>query len=154
MNKIKVAKQLVKLAKRLVAGSETYYDEDSNDITQELNEAEARGYKYILDDTGSYFHRVIACKDFSDVKKGDIGGLIDLSSTLSQKGNCWIYDDATVKEGAEIYGNAKIKDVAVVGGMKCQVSGDAIVSGCDVWDCKISGKAFVDYDIEDEEITE
>jgi hypothetical protein len=30
---IKVAKELVKLAKRLVTGSETYYDEDSNDIT-------------------------------------------------------------------------------------------------------------------------
>jgi UDP-3-O-[3-hydroxymyristoyl] glucosamine N-acyltransferase len=76
-----------------------------------------------------------------------------LSSTLSQKGNCWIYDNATVKEGAEIYDNAKIKDNATVGGMKCWVFDDAIVSGCDVWDCEISGKAFVDYDVEDKEIT-
>ena len=151
---VKVAKELVKLAKSLIDDSEKYYDDDSNDITQELNAAEARGDKYILGDTGSYFHRVIACKDFSDVKKRDIGGLIDLSSTLSQEGNCWIYDDATVKEGAKIYNNAKIKDCAVVGGMKCQVSGDAIVSRCDVWDCEISGKAYVDYDVEDKEITE
>ena len=64
---IKVAKQLVKLAKSLIAESATYYDEDSNDITQELNAAEARGDKYILNDTGSYFHRIIACKDFGDI---------------------------------------------------------------------------------------
>lgn len=37
---IKVAKQLVKLAKSLIAESATYYDEDSNDITQELNAAD------------------------------------------------------------------------------------------------------------------
>jgi hypothetical protein len=48
-----------------------------------------------------------------------------LSSKLSQKGNCWIYDDATVKEGAEIYGNAKIKDNAIDG--KSAIYGDSII---------------------------
>ena len=30
---VKVARELVKLAKSLIADSQTYYDEDSNDIT-------------------------------------------------------------------------------------------------------------------------
>ena len=58
--------------------------------------------------------RIIALKDFSDVKKGDEGGLIEKENNLSQKGECWVFGDAQVcrrtmvSGAAEISGNAKI----------------------------------------------
>lgn len=53
--------------------------------------------------------RLIALKNFSDVKKGDLGGLIDESSTLSQDGDCWIYSGSVVIRDSKIDGNAKVR---------------------------------------------
>ena len=39
-------------------------------------------------------YRIKAVKDFSNVKKGDIGGYIEGEKNLSHDGNCWIYDNA------------------------------------------------------------
>ena len=41
-------------------------------------------------------YRVKALKDFSNVKKGDIGGYVECESNLSHNGKCWIYDNAVV----------------------------------------------------------
>ena len=61
-------------------------------------------------ETGRYIkvplHRIRATKDFSDVKAGDFGGFIQDESNLSQEGDCWIYDEAKVYDGAVIEGNA------------------------------------------------
>ena len=61
-------------------------------------------------------YRIIALKDFGDVKKGDIGGFIQKESNLSQEGNCWIYDDATICGEAKIYGNAQVRNNAHIDG--------------------------------------
>ena len=50
------------------------------------------------------FYRIKALKDFGDVKKGDIGGLIEAEKNLSQEGNAWVYEDARVS------GNARVTD--------------------------------------------
>ena len=93
------------------------------------------------------FYRVKALRDFNDVKKGDIGGYVESEKNLSQLGDCWIYDNAVVRDNAKIYNNAVIRDYATVchdariwGDSKilnyCQiygnveVCGDAVVCNC------------------------
>ena len=82
-------------------------------------------------------YRIEALKDFSNVKKGDKGGFVESENNLSQKGNCWIHNDAKVYgdaviadnakvygyawvfENAEIYGNAKVyENVEIYGNAK------------------------------------
>ena len=58
-------------------------------------------YELIPSDMEGLF-RIKALKDFSNVKKGDIGGYVESEKNLSQDGNCWIYDNAVVM------GNAKV----------------------------------------------
>ena len=72
--------------------------------------------------------RIIALKDFIEVRKGDKGGLIEKESNLSQEGNCWIY------EFAKVSGNARVSDNAIVAENakvyeKAQISGFACVWG-------------------------
>ena len=67
--------------------------------------------KYKTEKEG-YMLRIIALRDFSNVKKGDVGGLIEKESNLSQEGDCWVYygamvfEDAVVSDNARVYGNA------------------------------------------------
>lgn len=60
------------------------------------------------------FYRVVALKDFSDVKAGDKGGYIEKEENLSQWGKCWVYDNALVCDDAIVKGNAKIKNNAKI----------------------------------------
>ena len=53
-------------------------------------------------------HRIIAVRDFDDVKKGDLGGFIESERNLSHKGNAWVYDNAMAYDNAQIDDNAKI----------------------------------------------
>ena len=78
--------------------------------------------------------RIIALKDFSDVKKGDEGGLIEKENNLSQKGECWVYKDAKVCEYARVYRNAKVCGRACVSDY-ASIYGKAIVSE----NAKVSG---------------
>ena len=63
---------------------------------------------------GKTLYRIRALKDFDDVKKGDLGGYIENHNNLSQKGNCWIYDDAKVYDDARVFGNARVYEDAEV----------------------------------------
>jgi UDP-3-O-[3-hydroxymyristoyl] glucosamine N-acyltransferase len=62
----------------------------------------------------------MACKDFSDVKKGEFGGLIESEKNLSHDGDCWVsknamvYDDAMVYDNAYVWSHAKVYDRAKV----------------------------------------
>ena len=40
---------------------------------------------------GRILHQIKAIKDFSDVKKGELGGWIEKEMNLSQDGNCWCF---------------------------------------------------------------
>lgn len=75
--------------------------------------------KYELTDETRKFrehtlHRIRALRDFSDVKAGDLGGWVESEYNLSQDGNCWVYDDATVHGNAEVFNNAIVRDYAEV----------------------------------------
>lgn len=59
-------------------------------------------------------HRIEALRDFGDVKKGDKGGYVENEDNLSQRGNCWIYDNAVVYSNAKVYGNAVVREDAKI----------------------------------------
>lgn len=65
--------------------------------------------EFIINNSGIKLYRIKALKNFSDVKKGDLGGYVQKERNLSQFGD------------AQVYGNA-------------QVYGDVIASGERVYD--------------------
>ena len=72
-------------------------------------------YKTKLDpETGLL--RITALKNFSNVKKGDRGGLIEKEENLSQDGDCWIYEEARVEGDAVVFGDAKVEGNAKICG--------------------------------------
>ena len=62
----------------------------------------------IIDVDGRTLYRIEALKDFNDVKKGDKGGYVEDEENLSQRCNCWIYDNAMVCDDARVYGDAVV----------------------------------------------
>ena len=70
-----------------------------------------------------WLHRIRALSDVRpDVPKGHLGGYVQCEENLSQKGTCWIADDAVVCDNARVYGSAWI-------GNKSHISGQAVISG-------------------------
>jgi len=88
--------------------------------------------------------RITALKDFSDVKKGDKGGLIEKEENLSQEGDCWVYEDAKVYGDARVSGNAVVYANAKVYG-KAEIFRDARVYDCAYVsdNARVSGNAIV-----------
>ena len=100
----------------------------------------------ILRDGNRVLYRIRALKDFNDVKAGDLGGYVASVKTLSQEGDCWIYDDAcacdysyvcdnatlrgnaVIKHRASIHHNAQLQDDVIVGG-DAYVLGDSCLTG-------------------------
>lgn len=93
--------------------------------------------KYDLIREGNLF-RIIALKDFSNVKKGDLGGVVENRNNLGQQGNCWIHENAKVTGKAEVRGDAEVSGDAKVYST-AYVSGNALVSG----DAEVTGNAKV-----------
>ena len=89
-------------------------------------------------------YQIEALKDFSNIKKGDLGGWIEKESNLSQQGDCWVscrarvYDNAIVSDNAWVFGNAQVSGCAWVSG-NARVFGNARVSG-NAW---VSGSAII-----------
>lgn len=69
---------------------------------------------------GCVLHRIMALRDFGNVKKDDLGGWVESEDNLSHDGNCWICDDAIVRNYAEVCG-----DVIVCGAV--EILGDAVI---------------------------
>ena len=57
-------------------------------------------------------YRIQALRDFSDVKKGDLGGFVESEDNLSQEGDSWIYDMAQAVEKSRVEGDACLRDCA------------------------------------------
>lgn len=69
--------------------------------------------KYKLTDETKIFcgkplHRIVALRDFGNVKEGDRGGWIEKEENLSHGGSCWVDDNAKVYDNAKVCGNAEI----------------------------------------------
>ena len=105
MNKnVKIAKELVKLAKNLIAldeegdgGGFQFYHDQENHEQEMLDLAQKQGKKYILHHKDRFgLWRIQACKDFINkstgkkIRKGDGGGLIKSEKNLSHEGSCWV----------------------------------------------------------------
>ena len=95
--------------------------------------------KYELIREQSLF-RIVALKDFSNVKKGDLGGLIEKEGNLDQQGNCWVYGNARIIGDAFVGNNARVSGNAFVGD-KARIIGNAFVGD----NARVSGNASV-YD--------
>lgn len=87
----------------------------------------SKKYKLVKDNSSSLY-RIEAVRDFDDIKKGALGGLVEGEHNLSQEGNCWVYFDAQVYDTARVYGNAKIYGPSLVY-EDSTVYGDAKVFG-------------------------
>ena len=77
---------------------------------------------------GVELHRIKAIKSFGDIKDGDLGGWIESEKNLSQCGDAWVFDNASVFGHAWVCGNARVEGNATVCG-NARVGGDATVSG-------------------------
>lgn len=90
---------------------------------------------------GTVVYRIRACADILPyIQKGDIGGYVESCLNLSDKGSCWIADDAVcygkaiisgkalVYDDAQVFGNAQVFDHATVS-RKASVFGNATVYG-------------------------
>lgn len=128
--------------------------------------------KYILTDetiqcNGHTLRRIKSVSQFGTVNCNDLGGYIESEENLSHDGNCWVYNNAKVYDGAKVYGNARIYNDAIVesgaqvfddarlfenaavGDGACiyeyaQILGNAVVEGAKVYGCaRIDEKAYV-----------
>ena len=59
---------------------------------------------------GRTLYRIMASKDFGDVRKGELGGWVQSENNLSQKGNCWIYNNAKCMDNARVFDNSLMFD--------------------------------------------
>ena len=114
-----------------------------------------KSWKYILIKDEScqcqslgYF-RIKSLKDFSNIHKNDIGGFIRGYHNLSQKGDCWIYNDAEISGKASVSENAQVSRSAIIIG-HAQVLGNAFVSG----NARVFGLSMVTEDFNVSEIYE
>ena len=82
--------------------------------------------KYELVQEGNLY-RIIALRDFSNVEKGEKGGLVQSEDNLSHEGDCWVSDNAIIFGTAQISDNAVISGNARVG--KAWVFDNAVISG-------------------------
>ena len=101
-------------------------------IRASVNEGR-RVKKYKLTDetinhNGRTLHRIVALKDFGDVKKGEEGGFIEKEENLSHDGDCWVSGNVKVYGNAMVYGDARVSGKARVS-ENAKVSGNAWVYG-------------------------
>lgn len=118
---------------------------------------EERKYKLIESSRawlyGRPIYRIQALRDFSDVKKGDLGGFVESEGNLSQEGDCWIYDmaqameksrvedDACLRDCSKMYGSSLLKDKAQLQGCARMIQYACLADNAVAIDTEISGFA-------------
>ena len=110
------------IAEALNLDLEINIDEIQNKRQVTQNDKFALTDESIVLDNKTKVYRIIALKDFADVRKGDLGGFVESESNLLMRGNCWIYDNAVVCGTSLVADNAAIRDNA-------RVEGNAFVCG-------------------------
>ena len=71
--------------------------------------------KYTMKKEGALY-RIKALRDFDNVKKGQLGGLIEKEDNLSHSGDSWVFGNAQVSGNARVFGNARVSGNAGVSG--------------------------------------
>lgn len=95
--------------------------------------------------------RVVALKDFADVKAGDRGGIILYTEgriknnwPLSQEGNCWLYDNAILDAKGSVRGDAQVMGSATVWGTSVVKHDACIYDRAFVRDSVVQGASIVE----------
>lgn len=108
---------------------------------------------------GRPLYRIQALRDFSDVKKGDLGGFVESEANLSQMGDCWIYDmaqaveksrvedDACLRDCAKMYGSSILKDKAQLQGCARMIQYACLEDNAVAIDADILGFATITGDV-------
>ena len=108
---------------------------------------------------GRPLYRIQALRDFSDVKKGDLGGFVESEANLSQMGDCWIYDmaqaveksivegDACLRDCSKMYGSSFLKDKAQLQGCARMIQYASLEDNAVAIDAEISGFATITGDV-------
>lgn len=108
---------------------------------------------------GRPLYRIQALRDFSDVKKGDLGGFVESEANLSQMGDCWIYDmaqavdksrvegDACLRDCSKMYGSSIIKDKAQLQGCARMIQYACLEDNAVAIDADILGFATITGDV-------
>ena len=73
-------------------------------------------------------YRVVALRDFGDVKAGDRGGYVSNGRILSHEGDCWIGEEAAALGTVTVSGNARLEGWAAIWD-DVELSGNARVYG-------------------------
>ena len=63
---------------------------------------------------GLKLSRIMAIRDFGNVKAGELGGYIYREWNLSHYDTCWVSDNAQVRGNAYVGGSAQVRDSAIV----------------------------------------
>lgn len=97
---------------------------------------------------GRTLHRIVALRDFGNVKKGDLGGFVEKESNLSHANTCWIYDDGIVFGESKVCEGSEVRDNAVVCGTstiweRTRIFENAYVCDSIIGRSKIPGNASV-----------
>lgn len=72
---------------------------------------------YIVIMFGTKLYRIVALRDFGNVKAYELGGYVEDESNLSHEGDCWIGENAKVFDHATVTGSALVSgDAQVYGG--------------------------------------
>ncbi len=110
-----------------------------------------KGMKYVMfkENPMDNQWRIMACKNFGTVKKGDVGGYVHSKKTLSHDGLCWIHDHAVVMnhskiiEDAQVYGKANVTYYSTVKG-RARVGDNAFVTkSCISDDAQVIGNSCI-----------
>ena len=98
----KISKLIIRAQDR-IALLDTHYSNNKYEITDIV------GYRF-----KKKVYRIRALKDFSDVKKGDLGGFVSSYENLSQYGDCWIYDNAAIIDNALLENDSTVHNMTIV----------------------------------------
>ena len=95
--------------------------------------------KYKLTNTtirymGRKLYRIKALKDFSDVKKGDLGGWVFSKNNLSQEGDCWIYNNAKCMDNARVCDDSCMYDYSVMRNNSCMYDSSRMYDNTRMYD--------------------
>ena len=138
LSETKKLSKLIISAQDRVSTLDYYYSNNKYEITDIV------GYRF-----KKKVYRIRALKDFSDVKKGDLGGFVSSYKNLSQYGDCWIYDDAAVIQDATLENNSTIHNMSIMYGTSTAIRNSKIYKGTRICgnsiivDSTISGKSLL-----------
>ena len=78
--------------------------------------------------SGRLLHRIKALRDLKYASAGELGGFIEKTSNLSQKGECWVGSQALVFSEAKVLDDAYVGDSAIISD-HANITGTSTVNG-------------------------